>query len=145
MVDILVPPVSSLVAARAYLLHELTARDNPLPVGVVPPTGDNSSYAMLSRPGGATNVFLADYLIRVQVFDADPVRLEHNADLLYRLMMTVSHRRIDTPEGSVWVTGASHHMSPSAQDDREIPLFGMQFAVFWTIGLRPESAYTPAP
>lgn len=140
MTELLVPPVGPLVAARAYLLDELAARSNPLPVGVTPPAGEPVSYALLSRPGGAVREFLADYLIRVRVFDSDAVRLESNADLLHRLMLTVSHRRIVTDSGAVWIAGATAQSGPSSLDDPDVPLFGMQMAVFWTIGLRPEPA-----
>lgn len=136
---ILMPPVGPLVAARAYLLDELDARDNPLAVGITPPPGTPQSYALLSRPGGATRMFLADYLIRLRVFDTDVVRLERNADLLYRLMLEANRRHIDTTEGAVWITGATSQMAPASFDDPDVPLFGMQCAVFWTIGLRPES------
>lgn len=142
---LLLPPVGPLVAARTYLLEELDARDNPLPVGVTPPEGDPQSYALISRPGGADRVFLTDTMIRVRIYDADMVRLERNADLLTRLLLTVSHRRIETSEGSVWITGATPHMAPAPMDDDDVPLFGMQSAVFWTMGLRPEVAPTPAP
>lgn len=146
MTDLLMPPVGPLVAARAYLLEELAARSNPLSVGVIPPPGDPTSYALLSRPGGAVRAFLADYLIRVRVFDLDAVRLEQNADLLHRLLLTVSHRRITTDEGGVWIAGATAQSGPSSFDDPDVPLFGMQMAVFWTIGLKPEPApAAPAP
>lgn len=141
MADVLLPPVGPLVAARAYLLGELEARDNPLPVGVTPPAGTNiDSYALISRPGGRSRVFLGDYLIRVRVYDADAVRLETNTDLLHRLMVGATHRRIDTEVGSVWISATQHQFGPSSIDDPDIPLMGMQMAVFWTIGLRPEPA-----
>ena len=138
------PPLGPLVAARAYLLEELAARDNPLTIGVSPPAGEPTSYALLSRPGGSVRAFLADYLIRVRVFDADAVRLEQNTDLLHRLLLTVSHRRITTEHGSVWIAGATAQSGPSTFDEPDVPLFGMQMAVFWTIGLRPEVP-SPAP
>jgi len=136
--ELLMPPVGPLVAARAYLLEELAARDNPLTIAVAPPPGEPTSYALISRPGGAVRGFLADYLIRVRVFDANAVRLEENAELLHRLLLTVSHRRITTEHGSVWIVGATGQSSPSTFDEPDVPLFGMQMAVFWTIGLRPE-------
>lgn len=136
---VLLPPVGPLVAARAYLIDQLTIRDNPLPVGVTPPPGQPESYALLSRPGGATRMFLADYSIRLRVFDNDTMRLERNAELLYRLMLEANHTHIDTSEGSVWITGTMSQMAPASFDDNDVPLFGMQFAVFWTIGLRPET------
>jgi len=132
------PAVGPLVAARAYLLDELAARDNPLSVGIKPPGGQPQSYALLSRPGSVTREFLVDYMIRVRVFDADAVQLERNADLLYRLMLEANHRLIDTDLGSMWVTGATDHMGPSSFNDDDVPLFGMQFAVHWTVGLQPE-------
>lgn len=133
----LLPPVGPLVAAYAYLNDELAARDNPLPVGVTPPSGQPQAYALLSRPGSNSHLFLGRYMIRVRVYDSDAVRLERNADLLYRLLLDVNHRQIATTEGTVWVTGASDHMGPATYDDDETPLFGMQFAVFWIIGLKP--------
>lgn len=136
----LVPPVGPLVAARTYLINELVARSNPLPVGITPPTGQPQSYALLSRPGSSTRLFLTDYMIRVRVYDADAVTLERNADLLYRLMLEANHYSIDTVEGQVWVSAATDHMGPATYDDDNVPLFGMQFAVFWTFGLQPESA-----
>lgn len=135
---VLLPPVGPLVAARTYLLDELAARGNTLPVGVTPPAGTPESYALLSRPGGATRMFLADYSIRVRVFDNDTVQLERNAELLYRLLLEANHRRIDTVDGSVWITGAMSQMAPATFNDPDIPLWGMQCAVFWTIGLQPE-------
>lgn len=134
------PPVGPLVAARAYLTAELAARGNTLHVGVTPPAGTPQSYALLSRPGSTTRIFLTDFMIRVRVFDGDAVRLERNADLLYRLMLEANHRRIDTVEGSVWVNGASSQMGPASLDDPDVPLWGMQFAVYWTVGLQPEAA-----
>lgn len=138
--SVLMPAVGPLVAARAYLTTQLSARGNALPVAITPPSGQPQSYALLSRPGSATRLFLTDYMIRVRVYDADAVRLERNADLLYRLLLEANHLNISTPHGSVWITGATDHMGPSTYDDDDVPLFGMQFAVFWTIGLRPETA-----
>lgn len=135
---VLLPPVGPLVAARTYLVQQLESRDNPLHVGVTPPAGKPESYALLSRPGGATRTFLADYSIRIRVFDTDAVRLERNADLIYRLMLEANHQHIDTAEGSTWINGSTSQMSPASFEDPDVPLFGMQFAVFWTIGLRPE-------
>lgn len=136
---VLVPPVGPLTAARRYLLDELAARGNPLPVSQVTPEGRSTSYALLSRPGTNTAVFLQHTLIRVRVFDNDFVRLERNADLLHRLLMHASHKRIVVPgEGAVWITGAKHEYGPADFDDKRVPLAGMQLAVFWTIGLRPE-------
>lgn len=133
------PAVGPLVAARTYLLDELAVRDNPLPVAITPPSGQPTQYALLSRPGSTTRLFLTDYMIRVRVYDADAVQLERNADLIYRLLLEANHIRIDTTEGSVWVNGAADHMGPATYDDTDVPLFGMQMAVFWTVGLRPES------
>lgn len=137
---VLVPAVGPLVAARSYLLSELSQRGNDLPVGVTPPPGSPTRYALLSRPGSNNRVFLSDFLIRVRVFDGDAVRLERDADLLHRLMLSVSRTLITTSEGSVWVTAATQQSGPSTLDDPDIPLFGMQSAVFWTIGLHPEPA-----
>lgn len=136
---VLMPPVGPLVAARAYLLDELAARDNALPVGITPPPGAPQSYALLSRPGATTRMFLTDYMIRVRVYDADMVRLERNADLLYRLLLEANRISIDTTEGALWITAATDHMGPTTYDDDDVPLHGMQFAVFWTVGLRPET------
>lgn len=138
MTELMLPPVSALVAARTYLLEELAARDNPLPVGIAPPAGEPQAYALLSRPGGKERAYLADYMIRLRVFDTDIVQLENNTDLLYRLLVSASHRHITTPLGGVWITAATGHTGPSSLDDPDVPRFGMQAAVFWTIGLRPE-------
>ena len=135
---VLMPSVGPLVAARTYLLEQLALRENLLPVGITPPTGQPQSYALLSRPGSTTRLFLTDFMIRVRVYDTDAVRLERNADLLYRLMLEVNHQQIFTDLGAVWVTGATDHMGPASYDDDETPLFGMQFAVHWTVGLHPE-------
>ena len=132
------PAVGPLVAARTYLLTEHAGRGNDLPVGITPPPGQPNAYALLSRPGSSTRLFLTDYMIRVRIYDADAVALERNADLLYRLMLEANHLNIATPHGSVWINGAADHMGPASYDDNEVPLFGMQFAVFWTVGLRPE-------
>lgn len=140
--SVLMPAVGPLVAARSYLLEQLAGRGNTLPVAVTPPAGQPQSYALLSRPVSATRLFLTDYMIRVRVYDADAVQLERNADLLYRLMLEANHLNIATPHGTVWINGAADHMGPASYDDNEVPLFGMQFAVVWTVGLRPE---TPMP
>ena len=142
MTTILLPPVGPLSAARAYLLDELDARDNSLPVGVVAPQGEPECFALLSRPGGATRTFLADYLIRIRVFDKDAVRLEDNTELLHRLMLHASRKQITVGDRTVWITGATSHIGPIDFDDPDVPMFGMQCAVFWTIGLLPE---VPAP
>ncbi|QAX95555.1 tail terminator [Mycobacterium phage Nibb] len=137
---VLVPPVGPLTAARRYLLDELAARGNPLPVGGEVPDGEPVSYALLSRPGTSTDVFLQHSLIRVRVYDGDLVRLERNADLVHRLLLHAVHKHIVVPdEGAVWITGATHEYGPADFDDKRVPLFGMQSAVFWTIGLRPEA------
>ncbi|AXQ53035.1 tail terminator [Mycobacterium phage Rando14] len=135
---VLVPPVGPITAARRYLLDELAARGNALPVGPSAPAGEPTSYALLSRPGTNKAPFLGHYLIRVRVFDRDVVRLERNADLLHALMLAAVHRKVTVPgEGSVWITAATHHYGPAELDDEDVPLFGMQSAVFWTIGLKP--------
>lgn len=136
---VLMPAVGPLVAARTYLLDQLDARNNSLPVGISPPAGQPQCYALLSRPGSSTRLFLTDYMIRCRVYDTDVVRLERNADLLYRLLLEANHVDIVTPHGTVWVTGATDHMGPATYDDDEVPLHGMQFAVHWTVGLHPES------
>ena len=138
--NVLLPAVGPLVAARSFLMAELELRGNMLPVGVSPPAGEVRPYVLLSRPGGNTRgPFLTDYTIRVRVFDADLVQLESNTELLHRLMLSANHRRILTPAGSVWITGARPQMGPlDFGGDDGIPLWGMQFAVAWTIGLRPE-------
>ncbi|QFG09399.1 tail terminator [Mycobacterium phage Yuna] len=137
---VLVPPVPPLTAARRYLLDELAARGNPLIVEQqTVPDGAPTSYAILSRPGTNTNVFLQHSLIRVRVYDDDLVRLERNADLLHRLLLHATRKRIVVPgEGEVTVTGTSHEYGPAEYDDRRVPLPGYQSAVFWTLGLRPE-------
>ncbi|AHB79547.1 tail terminator [Mycobacterium phage Validus] len=138
---VLVPPVGPLTAARRYLLDELAARNNPLPVGGEVPDGSPDSYALLSRPGTSTDVFLQHSLIRVRVYDADLVRLERNADLLHRLLLHAVHKHIVVPdEGAVWITATKHNYGPAELDDKRVPLPGMQSAVFWTIGLRPEGS-----
>jgi hypothetical protein len=152
--SVYLPRVSPLVAARIYLLEELGARGVDLPVGVIPPQGDPTPYALLSRPGGMTRVYLSDYMIRVRVFDHDAVRLEDNAELMFRLLLGANHRKIVTPTGkrsvdilgegfrgagSVWVTGTKPQMSPTDFDDPTVPMFGYQMAVFWTISLHPET------
>lgn len=138
MTGVLIPPVGPLVAARAYLLDELSARGNPLPVGIHPPEGTPTSYALISRPGTTSRVFLGDYLIRLRVFDTDAVRLERNTDLLHRLLLSAAHTLIETSEGDVWITAATPSFGPASFDDDDVPLFGMQAAVLWTIGLKPE-------
>ncbi|ASR85901.1 tail terminator [Mycobacterium Phage Niklas] len=138
---VLVPPVGPLTAARRYLLDELAARNNPLPVGGEVPEGSPDSYALLSRPGTSTDVFLQHSLIRVRVYDADLVRLERNADLVHRLLLHAVHKHIVVPdEGEVWITATQHNYGPADYDDKRVPLPGMQSAVFWTIGLRPEGS-----
>jgi hypothetical protein len=132
------PEVRALVAARTYLLAELTDRGITMPVGVSPPAGDPQPFVLLSRPGGVTRVYLEDCMIRVRVFDNDVVRLEQNTDLLHRLMLAASHRKIVTPAGTGWVTGATASMAPADFDDTTVPMFGMQFTVFWTFGLHTE-------
>lgn len=133
-----VPAVPPLISARAYLRAELDRRSIDLPVGVVPPPGEPRPYVLLSRPGGNANAFLANYLLRVRVFDFDAVELEKNTELLHRLMLAASHTKVQTPLGDVWVTAATHQMSPAEFDDPAVPMFGYQFAVFWTFGLRKE-------
>lgn len=137
---VLMPSVGPLVAARTYLLEQLVLRDNTLAVGITPPPGQPQPYALLSRPGSTTRLFLTDYMIRVRVYDTDAVQLERNADLLYRLMLEVNHQQIVTELGTVWVTGATDHMGPATYDDDDVPMFGMQFAVHWTVGLHPETS-----
>uniref|UniRef100_A0AAU8GSI4 Tail terminator n=1 Tax=Mycobacterium phage Pharb TaxID=3136626 RepID=A0AAU8GSI4_9VIRU len=143
MTTILLPPVPPLAAARRYLLDELAARSNSLPVGVEPPEGEPRPYALLSRPGTNTDVFLGHFLLRLRVFDTDVVRLERNADLLHRLMLHAKHKRIvvppaeDDPGGAVWISNATHEFGPADNDDPDVPMFGLHSAVFWTIGLKP--------
>ena len=137
---VFLPAAGPLVAARTYLLDELGRRDNQLPVGRTPPVGDPQPYALLSRPGGSTRAYLADYMIRVRVFDTDAVRLEDNSELIHRLLLAAGHHRVVTPTGPVWVTGTSSQMGPSDLDDPDVPMFGSQLAVWWTLGLRAEPA-----
>ncbi|WNM68956.1 tail terminator [Mycobacterium Phage TribleTrouble] len=140
---ILLPPVGPISAARTYLLDALATRGNALPVGVEPPEGEPQPYALLSRPGTLPEVFLGHFLLRLRVFDTDVVRLERNADLLHRLMLHATHKRIvvppsdDDPGGTCWVTAAAHEFGPADNDDPDVPMFGLHSAVFWTIGLKP--------
>ena len=135
---VLVPPVGVLVAACTYLRAELDARGNALPLGVSPPPGPPQPYGLITRPGGAARGYLGDYMVQVSVFDTDVIRLERNADLMWRLLLSAGHTKIDTSEGSVWITGATNSSAPYGVDDPDVPMFGMRMSVFWTIGLRPE-------
>lgn len=133
------PPVGPLVAARTYLLDQLAARNNPLPVDVEPPGGTPTSYALLSSPGSDTRVFLADYTIRVRVFNNDAVQLEDDGILLHRLLMHAVHQKITVPgKGAVTISAAKHQYGPADLDDPDVPMLGKQAAVIWTIGLKPE-------
>ncbi len=135
---VLVEPIGPLTAARAYLLDELSARGNPLPVGVQPPPGEPVSYALLQLLDTKTRVILTDYAIRVRVFDADTERLEHNTGLAHRLMLHAVHRRVTAAGRTAWITAAAPLAGPSDLDDPDVPLFGRQFTVVWSIGLNPE-------
>lgn len=138
---VLVPAVPALTACRHYLLDRLAAYGNPLPVGVKPPNGDPVSYALLSRPGvNRDTPYMGHYLIRVLVFDEDVTRLERNADLVHGLMLAPRRLKIVVPdEGTVWITSATHSSGPSDHDDPDVPLFGRESAVYWTIGLKKRS------
>ncbi|TWS20779.1 hypothetical protein FK529_05485 [Tsukamurella asaccharolytica] len=132
-------PVGPTAAAVAYLEGELAQRGNPLPIGVTPPPGRPTSYALLSRSGQhQRNPFVVDYMIRVRCFDADAEQCERNADLLWTLMRAVGHRKITTSQGAVWISSATPGDSgPALLDDLDVPLFGLQFGMFWTIALKP--------
>lgn len=133
-----VPPVGPLVAARAYLRAKLDELGNALPVNVTPPEGKPKSYALLSRPGAsARSLFTDDHLIRVRVFDTDAVVCERNCDIIWSLLKAANHTLVSTPEGDVWITAATDHAGPSDLDDPDVPLFGSQCAVFWTIATKP--------
>lgn len=133
-----VVPVGPLVAARAYLRGKLDVLGNPLPVGVTPPSGKPTSYALLSRPGSSERSLITnDYLIRVRVFNADAVTCEDNCELVWSLLKAANHIKVATPKGDVWITAATDHAGPSDIDDPDVPLFGSQCAVFWTIATKP--------
>ena len=117
----------------------------------MPPTGPlakTKSYVLLSRPGSAPrSLFTTDYLIRVRVFDESAVDCHHNTDQIYGLMLAATHYRIDTPAlrpggepGSLWITKASpgdNGPSDFADEDIGERLFGLQFAIFWTVAGKP--------
>jgi len=140
-----------LVAARTYLIDALTLAGRPLEVAIVPPSGPlakTKSYALLSRPGSAPrSLFTIDYLIRVRVLDESAVDCHSNTDLIYGLMLAATHCRIDTPKlkrdgepGSLWISKASpgdNGPSDFADEDIAERLFGLQFAVFWTVAGKP--------
>lgn len=135
---ILAPPIGPLVAARTYLLAALQERGNALPVGVTPPPGQPASFALLSRLGSHDRSrFTTDYLIRVRIFDADAVRAEDNADLIYGLLFHARHQKITVGARSVWVSGTDHQLGPSQLDDPDVPLHGYQVAVYWTLATKP--------
>lgn len=137
---VLGPPVPALVAARAYLRAELDARSNPLTVDVQPPAGEPAGYGLLSLlPSHQRSRFTVDYAIRVRVFDPDAVRCHRNTDLVWALMTSATHRKVQTPLGAVWISAACPgEPGPSDLDDEDVPeLFGLQFSVFWTIALKP--------
>lgn len=135
---VLRPAVSPLAAARVYLKAELAGRGVVLPVGVSEPAGRPKRFALLQRMGSHDrSLFTTDYLIRVRVFDEDSVLAESNADLVYGLLMMARHRRIDVGGSHVWVSGTDHQMGPSDFEDPDVPLFGFQLAVYWTLALKP--------
>lgn len=135
---VLRPAVGPLAAARVYLLSELAVRGVDLPVGVSEPPGKPSRFALLQRSGSHDrSLVTTDYLIRVRVFDADSVVAESNADLVYGLLMMARHRRIEVGARHVWVSGTGHQLGPSVLEDPDVPLFGFQLAVFWTLALKP--------
>jgi hypothetical protein len=143
---ILAPAIEPLLAFRQYLNDEMNIRSgsiittsgNPLTADVIPPSANPpTSYVLISRPGRSqATMFTADYLLRACVFDNDSVNAARNADIVHAIMMSANHRRISTDDGVLWITKATHQYGPAEFDDPDVPLFGYQMAVFWTVSLK---------
>jgi len=148
--------VPILVAARTYLIDALAEVGTPLEVAIVPPSGPlakTKSYVLLSRPGSSPrSLFTTDYLIRCRVFDESAVDCHRNTDLIYGLMLAATHCHISiepplsprpasvNPPDEMWITKASpgdNGPSDFADEDIGARLFGLQFAVFWTVAVKP--------
>lgn len=143
----LVEPASPpLAACRAYLEQKLAARGDgfDLPVGNTPPEGIPTAYILLSQLGTEPRGPVSDYLIRARLFNADSWACVKQASYVHAALMGAAQHRIVIPAvGALWVTGTTHQMGPADLDDPDVPLFGQQMAVFWTVAVKPIEGETP--
>jgi hypothetical protein len=127
-------PADPLVMARAYLRQTLAARDITVPIGVEEPRDQLNSFVLLSLAATSRrSTFTYDYLIRVRVFDKDAERCGLHAHTICALLLDATHKKITLPDGSAWVSGVEHQAGPSQLADPDMPLHGLQIAVFWTV------------
>ena len=138
------PESPPLAACRVYSEQKLTARGYDLPVDATPPDGEPTAYVLLSQLGTVPRGPVTDYLLRARLFNADPWACIQQAQYLHAALLGAAQHRIVIPDvGALWVTGTSHQMGPADLDDPDVPLFGQQMAVFWTVALKPIEGETP--
>lgn len=136
--NLVAPTMEPAVAAGAYLTRRLLDRGIDLSVGATPPKGKPTRYVLVNQVDSRRRGYLADYLLRVRVFNEDAFECGQHGTLLHAALLGAAQTRIVFPDvGQLWVTGTEHVNGPSDLDDPDVPLFGQAMTVFWTVLPKP--------
>lgn len=136
--NLVAPTMQPAIACGAYLTRRLLDRGIDLSVGATPPDGKPTRYVLVNQIDSRRREYLADYLLRVRVFNEDAFEVGQHATLLHAALLGAAQTRIVFPDvGQLWVTGTEHVNGPSDLDDPDVALFGQQMAVFWTVLPKP--------
>jgi len=122
--------VDPLVAVKAYLMAELSARGDDQHVGVTPPTGKPDRYILIGYGDeNAPTRFLGEHLVDIVLYDSDAERLGLKTHLVVALMRSVSNTPVDTEQGRTHLIAGRLEFGPKDYPDPDVPLFGRRIGV----------------
>lgn len=126
--------VDPLIAVKAYLDEQLSARGNDIHIGVSAPEGKPDRYILLTYGGNIfdkshPNRFTSEHLVDVIAYDKDAVEVGLTIHLVLALMLSVANTPVDTIQGRTHLLAGRPDFGPVDYPDPDVPLFGRRMGV----------------
>ena len=126
--------VDPLIAVKAYLDEQLSARGNDIHIGVTAPKGTPDRYILLTYGGNIfdkshPNRFTTEHLVDVIVYDKDAVKVGMTTHLVLALMLSVANTPVETAQGRTHLLAGRPDFGPVDYPDPDVPLFGRRLGV----------------
>lgn len=126
--------VDPLIAVKAYLDEQLSARGNDIHIGVTAPEGTPDRYILLTYGGNIfdkshPNRFTTEHLVDVIAYDKDAVKVGLTIHLIQALMLSLHNTEVITPQGRTHLLAGRPDFGPVDYPDPDVPLFGRRMGV----------------
>ncbi|MDD7813689.1 hypothetical protein PP713_14055 [Mycobacterium sp. CSUR Q5927] len=129
--------VDPLIAVKAYLDEQLSARGNDIHIGVVAPKGTPERYVLLGtggsyairQQGTSGNRFVTDHMVDIIVYDSDAIRLAATTNLILAIVTAISNVPVNTAQGRTHLITGILDFTPIDYPDPDVPLHGRRMAV----------------